>query len=36
VFLALVIGYGDEKPKLHKRIRDNVIYVNDPEPSNEI
>lgn len=36
VFLALIIGYGDEKPKLHKRIRDNVIYVDDAEPSSEI
>lgn len=33
VFLALIIGYGDEKPKVHKRVKDNVIYVDDPEPA---
>ncbi|MCC8426411.1 nitroreductase [Mucilaginibacter sp. UR6-11] len=32
VFLALIIGYGDETPKAHKRIKDNVVYVDDPEP----
>jgi len=33
VFLALVIGYGDEKPDAHKRMKDNVVYVNDLQPA---
>ena len=28
VHLALSIGYGDEKPSPHRRVRDNVIYVD--------
>lgn len=30
VFLAIVMGYSDEQPKAHKRITDNVIYIDDP------
>lgn len=29
VFLALCIGYGNEAPKPHKRIKDNLFYVDD-------
>jgi len=37
VFLAVIIGYGDETPKVHKRKKDNVIYVDDqPELSSEV
>ncbi|MGZ3810417.1 MAG: nitroreductase [Mucilaginibacter sp.] len=36
VFLALVIGYGDAHPKAHKRIKDNVVYVNDTNLTGEI
>jgi nitroreductase len=28
VLLALIFGYGDESPKAHKRIRDNVFYID--------
>jgi nitroreductase len=31
VFLALIMGYGDEHPKVRKRVRDNIIYVDDAE-----
>jgi nitroreductase len=31
VFLALIIGYGDEQPKVHKRIIENIIYIDDVE-----
>ncbi|HEU4717561.1 MAG TPA: nitroreductase family protein, partial [Bacteroidia bacterium] len=27
VYLALAIGYGDETPKVHERIKENVIYI---------
>lgn len=33
VFLALILGYGDEQPKVHQRMKDNVIYVNDTDSS---
>jgi nitroreductase len=29
VFLAVVLGYGDEIPKVHTRITDNVFYVDE-------
>ena len=29
VFLAVIIGYGDEQPSAHKRAKDNVIFVDD-------
>ncbi|MGZ3873828.1 MAG: nitroreductase [Mucilaginibacter sp.] len=29
VFLAVIIGYGDEHPKAHERVRDNLIFVDD-------
>ncbi len=25
--LAIVVGYGDEQPEVHKRIKDNVVYL---------
>lgn len=31
VFLAVIVGYGDEQPKVHKRVKDNVNYVDDPD-----
>lgn len=31
VFLAVIIGYGDEHPKAHERVRDNLIFVDDHE-----
>lgn len=27
VHLAIIIGYGDEKPEVHKRKKDNVFYI---------
>jgi hypothetical protein len=27
VQLAISIGYGDEKPEIHKRNKDNVFYI---------
>jgi nitroreductase len=27
VHLAIIIGYGDENPKVHKRDKDNVFYI---------
>jgi len=27
VTLAIIVGYGDEHPKAHERIEDNVIYI---------
>lgn len=32
VHLALIFGYGDESPEVHKRVTGNVFYV-DPKPS---
>jgi len=26
--LAIVLGYGDEKPELHKRVNDNLVFLN--------
>ena len=25
--LAVIVGFGDEKPKMHERITDNVVYI---------
>lgn len=27
VYLAIVIGYGDEEPKAHERIKNNTFYL---------
>jgi len=31
VFLAIAIGYGDEQPEPHKRIKNNVFYIDGRE-----
>ncbi len=31
VLLAIVLGYGDESPELHKRIRDNAFFIDTME-----
>ncbi len=28
VLLAIILGYGDEKPEVHERKKDNVIYID--------
>jgi nitroreductase len=28
VFLALIVGYGDESPELHERKKDNIIFIH--------
>jgi hypothetical protein len=28
VDLALVVGYGDETPAVHERVKNNLIYIN--------
>ena len=28
VHLAIILGYGDEKPEMHERIKDNIYYVD--------
>lgn len=28
VQLAIIIGYGDETPELHKRIQDNILFID--------
>ena len=28
VLLAIILGYGDEKPELKQRIKDNIYYIN--------
>jgi nitroreductase len=28
VKLAIILGYGDETPEIHERIRDNVLYID--------
>jgi nitroreductase len=30
VHLAVILGYGDENPEVHKRIRDNSFYIDPP------
>ncbi|MDP4262848.1 MAG: nitroreductase [Bacteroidota bacterium] len=31
IYLSIVLGYGDEKPEMPKRTRDNIVYIDRME-----